>query len=120
MARHHLVLIITADAQRRDTWLTATRSAGHHALPAHTLERALYLLGKVRPRLVVTDAELADGRVLALLRHLRAVEPLAAIVIVVLGDVNAEEQEHIATDSLSHVRPVDALIERVLAEFIAA
>ena len=120
MARHHLVLIITSDAQRRDTWHTATRSAGHHALPAHTLAQAIFLLGKVRPTLVVTDAELADGRVLALLRHLRAVESLTAVVVVVFGDVTAEEHEHIAADTLSHVRHRDAPIERVLDEFITA
>ncbi len=120
MARHHLVLIITSDAQRRDTWHTATRSAGHHALPAHTLAHAIFLLGKVRPTLVVTDAELEDGRVLALLGHLRAVEPLAAVVVVVFGDVTVEEQEHIAADTLSHVRHVDAPLGQILDEFIAA
>jgi len=74
----------------------------------------------VRPSVVVTDAELADGRVLALLRHLRAGEPLAAVVVVVFGDVATEEQERIAVDSLSHVRSVDTPIGQVLDEFIAA
>jgi DNA-binding NtrC family response regulator len=120
MAWHHLVLIITSHAQRRDTWHTATRSAGHHALPAHTVDRALFLLSKVRPSMVVTDVELEDGRVLVLLRHLRAVEPLAPVVVVVLGDVTAEEQEYIAADTLTHVRPADAPIGRILDEFLAA
>lgn len=74
----------------------------------------------MRPSLVVTDAELEDGRVLALLRHLRAVEPLAAVVVVVLGETTPEEREHIAADDLSHVRPGDAPIGLVLQEFLAA
>ncbi len=116
----HLVLLLTSDTQRRAAWRTATRSAGHHALSAHTLERAIFLLSKVRPTLVVTDAELTDGRVLALLRHVRAVEPLSAVLIVVLGETTPEEQEHIVADNRSHVRPVDAPIGPVLDEFLAA
>jgi DNA-binding response OmpR family regulator len=116
----HLVLILTSNAQRRDIWQTATRSAGHHAPPAHTLERALFFLSKVRPRLVLTDAELADGRVLALLRHLREFAPYARVVVVVFGDVTAEEHEHIAADTLTHVRRVDAPIGQILDELIAA
>jgi len=119
MARHHLVLIITCDAQRRDTWHAATRSAGHHALPAHTLDRARFLLGKVCPSLVLMDAELGDGHVLALLRHIRAVEPLTRVVVVVFGDLAPEEHEHIAADDRSHARHKDTSIGQVLDEFLA-
>lgn len=117
MARH-LILIVSSDARRRDAWHSATRRAGHHVLPAHTLERALVLLSKVRPALVLADGALDDGRVLVLLRHVREVEPLARVVVVVLGDVTAEEREHIATDDLSHVRRTDARVEQVLDEFL--
>ncbi len=116
----HLVLILASDMHRRAAWHAATRNAGHHALSAHTVERAIFLLSKVRPTLVVTDAELTDGRVLALLRHARAVEPLSAMLIVVLGETTPEEREHITADDLSHVRPGDAPIGLVLQEFLAA
>lgn len=111
--------LLTMDTQRREAWQAVTRRAGHHALPAHTLARALVLLSKVRPSLVLADVVLDDGRVLAFLRHLRATEPLKRVVVVVLGDLSVEEQEHIAADARSYTRPRDAPIGSVLDEFLA-
>ncbi len=119
MARH-LILLLSSDAERRDAWQRTTREAGHHALTAHTLARALFLLAKIRPSLVLADGMLEDGPVIHLLRHVRAVGPLARVIIVVLGDVTTEEQEHIAADARSHVRPGDAPIGPIVDEFVAA
>lgn len=116
----HLILLLSSDAGRRDAWRTTTRDAGHHALTAHTVARAIFLLGKVRPSLVLADGTLEDGPVLHLLRHVRGVGALTRVVVVVLGDVTVEEQEHIVADPLSHVRPQDAPIGQVVDEFVAA
>src|SRR5438128_1388918 len=79
-----LVLVVCSD----DQWLQArhavVRRAGHRSLPAPTMARAVFLLGKVRPDLVLTDAELSDGRAHVLIRALRAVAALEQVPVVVL------------------------------------
>ncbi len=79
------VLLLTSDTQRRAAWHGATRDAGHLALPAPTLQRAVFLIHTVRPSLVLADVELEDGRILALLRHRRGTEPLARLSSSCLG-----------------------------------
>jgi DNA-binding response OmpR family regulator len=71
------------------------------------MSRALALLAKVRPSLVLTDAELADGRAHALIRAMRAVAALEEVRVVVLGVVTAEERHDLADDYYVHVRQVD-------------
>ncbi len=119
MARH-LVLLLSSDDQRREAWHGSLRGAGHHALHAQTLERALFLISKVRPSLILAEGSLEDGRVLTLLHELRGHEPLRQVIVVVLGDVTAEEQEHIASDARSHRRPVDAHVRKIVDEFLKA
>jgi DNA-binding response OmpR family regulator len=84
------------------------------------MARALFLLGKVRPDLVLVDAELADGRALALIRGMRVVAALEQVRVVVLGAVTGEEHRDLARDSLAHVREVadDGAIEVLLEEFL--
>lgn len=116
----HLVLLLSSDTQRREAWYSSTRGVGHHALHAHTLERALFLISKVRPSLVLADGELEDGRVMTLLRHVREIEPLARVVVVVLGEVTPEEHKHITADDLSHIWQRDAPVEQVIDGFLSA
>jgi DNA-binding response OmpR family regulator len=68
------------------------------------MARALFLLGKVRPDLVLVDAELADGRAPALIRAMRGLEVLEQVRVVVLGAVTAEEQRNLAHDCLVRVQ----------------
>jgi len=117
MARH-VVLLLSSDTQRRAAWYASTRDAGHYALHAPTLERALFLVSKVRPSLVLTEGALEDGRVLTLLHHLRSAPPLQRVVVIVLGDVSAEEQDHIASDAQSYLRPFDAHVGQIVDEFL--
>jgi DNA-binding response OmpR family regulator len=84
------------------------------------MARALFLLGKVRPDLVLVDAELADGRAPALIRAMRVVAALEQVRVVVLGAVTAEEHRDLARDSLVHVREVadDGAIGALLEAFL--
>lgn len=84
------------------------------------MARALFLLGKVRPDLVLTDAELVDGRAHVLIRAIRAVAALEQVRVVVLGAVTAEERRDLARDSLVRVREDadDGAVGALLEEFL--
>ena len=84
------------------------------------MARALSLLGKVRPDLVLADVELADGRAPALIRAMRAIAALEQVPVVMLGAVTMEEHRDLACDSLVHVREVadDGAIGALLEEFL--
>jgi DNA-binding response OmpR family regulator len=84
------------------------------------MARALFLLGKVRPDLVLADVELADGRAPALIRTMRAIAALEQVPVVMLGAVTAEEHRDLARDSLVHVREVADVgaIGALLEEFL--
>ena len=101
-----LVLVVCSDDQRLQARQAAVRRAGYRSLPASSMARALFLLGKVRPDLVLVDAQLADGRAPALIRAIRVVAALEQVRVVVLGAVTADEQRDLARDSLVHVREV--------------
>ena len=115
-----LVLVVCSDDQRLQARQAAVRRAGPKALPASSMARALFLLGKVRPDLVLVDAELADGRTPALIQAIRAVAALEQVRVVVLGAVTAEEQRDLARHSLVHVWEVadDGAIRALLEEFL--
>src|SRR5438067_2269619 len=99
-----LVLVVCSDDQWLQVWHAVVRRAGHRSLPAPTMARARFLLGKVRPDMVLADAELADGRAPALIRAIRAVAALEQVRVVILGAVTAEEHRDLARDSLVHMR----------------
>jgi DNA-binding response OmpR family regulator len=84
------------------------------------MARALFLLGKVRPDLVLADVELSDGRAPALIRAMRAMAALEQVQVVMLGAVTAEERRDLACDSLVHVREAadDGAIGALLEEFL--
>jgi PleD family two-component response regulator len=115
-----LVLVVCSDDQRLQARHAVVRRAGYRSLPASSMARALFLLGKVRPDLVLVDAELADGRAPALIRAMRGVAALEQVRVVVLGAVTAEEHRDLARDSLVHVREVadDGAIGALLEEFL--
>jgi PleD family two-component response regulator len=115
-----LVIVVCSDDQRLQARQAVVRSTGPKALPASSMARALFLLGKVRPDLVLVDAELADGRAPALIRAMRGLAALEQVRVVVLGAVMAEEHRDLARDSLVHVREVadDGAIGALLEEFL--
>ena len=97
MARH-LNLVVCSDEQRRGAWPAAVRRLGRRAVSAPTLDRALVVQNTVRPALVFTDADLADGRAVALIRALRAVSVLEQVCMVVFGLVTPDEGHDLAGD----------------------
>jgi hypothetical protein len=97
MARH-LSFVVCSDEQRHGAWRAAVRRLGRWAVPAPTLNRALVVRNTVRLALVVTDADLTDGRAVALIRVLRAVPALAEARVVVLGLVTPDEGHDLAGD----------------------
>src|SRR5437764_11773919 len=115
-----LVLIVCSDDQCLPARQAVVRRAGYKSLPASSMARALFLLGKVRPDLVLVDAELADGRAPAFIRAIRGVAALEPGRVVVLGAVTAEEQRDLARDALVHVRQVadDGAIGALLEELL--
>ena len=94
----HLILIVSADPGLRQARRQALRRAGYHVLPAAGLRHALMLVGKVRPSVVLADADVGDGRAIALLQALRAVEALRGVHVIVLGSVPRAEQAQLADD----------------------
>ena len=115
-----LVIVVCSDDQRLRARQAVVRSTGPKALPASSMARALFLLGKVRPDLVLVDAELVDGRAPALIRAMRGVAALEQVRVVVLGAVTAEEHRDLARDALVHVRQVadDGAIGALLEELL--
>jgi CheY-like chemotaxis protein len=120
MARH-LILVVCSDEQRRAAWHAAVRRLGRWVVPAPTLNRALAVRNTVRPALVFTDADLADGRAVALIQAMRAVPALEQVPVVVLGRVAPDEGHDLAGGPYVH-RPqvsdhdaIGGLLEQLLA-----
>jgi len=117
----HLILIVSADADRLQTRHAAMRRAGYHAMPTRTVAHALTLARKARPSAVLADVALADGRALALVQALRAVEALRHVQVIVLGVPTVDEADLVARDARTRVHPeadeagLVTLLETVLA-----
>ena len=90
MARHRS-FVVCSDEQGRGAGPAAVRRLGRWAVPAPPLNFALVVQNTVRPALVFTDADLADGRAVALIRALRAVPALEQVCTVVLGRVTPDQ-----------------------------
>jgi DNA-binding response OmpR family regulator len=102
----HVVLVVSSRPARLDVRQEVVRRAGHWPLPASSIRRALFLACKIRPSLVLVDADLVDGRAVALLAALRTVPALAAVCLIVLGELTPGEQDVVAHDLRARVRPV--------------
>jgi len=102
----HVVLVVSSRPARLDVRQEVVRHAGHWPLPASSIRRALFLACKVRPSLVLVDADLADGRAVALLVALRAVPALANVCTIVLGEVTPAEHDVVAHDPLARAHPI--------------
>jgi len=107
MARRvfHLVLLVSADTEKLRRRHSAVRTAGYYVLSTATADHALTLARKARPSVVLADADLSQGRALALLHALRDVEPLQRVHVIVLGAPTSEEYAHITRDPYARVHP---------------
>jgi len=111
----HLVLIVSADAERLRRRHRLVRAAGYHALPAPAVGHALALARKARPSVVLADANLHDERALALLLALRELEELRQVHVILFGVLTPEEHAHVARDLRARVHDDDDDDERLLA-----
>jgi len=102
----HVVLVVSSRPARLDVRQEVVRHAGYWPLPASSIRRALFLACKVRPSLVLVDADLADGRAVTLLAALRAVPALAAVCVIVLGELTPAEHDVVAHDPHAHAHPI--------------
>ncbi len=116
-----LILIVGPDPQRRAERHRRVHAAGHQALSAPTAVHALALAGKVRPSVVLAEADLGDeGRALALVRALHAWEALGGVSVVLIGVLTPEEHAVVAGDRRLRVHTgteeaLIALVDEVLA-----
>ena len=118
----HVVLVVSSRPARLDVRQEVVRRAGHWPLPASSIRRASFLACKVRPSLVLVDADLVDGRAVAFLAALRGVPALAAVCFIVLGELTPAEQDVVAHDLHARVRPVldSTSLRALLAEALGA
>ena len=107
MARRvfHLILLVSADAEKRRRRHSAIRTAGYYALSTDTADHALTLARKARPSVVLTDEDLPPRRALALLQALRGVELLQEVHVIILGMPAPEDHAHITRDPYARVHP---------------
>lgn len=105
MARH-VVLVVSSRPARLDVRREVVRAAGHWPLPAPTAARALALAAKVRPSLVLADADLSDGRAATLIESLRGIPALTGVRVIVLGEVAPAEHDAVARDPWTRVQPI--------------
>ncbi len=68
-----------------EVWQTAIQRVGYLSLPAPTASRALYLLHKIRPALILLDAEPNEIDLPALLRDVRAIPSAETTPVLLLG-----------------------------------
>ncbi len=102
MARH-LILLVSSDDTQLHARRHAIRRAGYWSLPAPSLDRAIFLVSKIRPALVLTDVEVEGGRAPSLLRAIRAAAALEHVRVVIIGPLTPDEQSEIEADPHAHV-----------------
>jgi DNA-binding response OmpR family regulator len=107
MARRvfHLILLVSADAEKLRRRHSAIRTAGYYALSTDTADHALTLARKARPSVVLADEDLPPRRALALLQALRGVELLQEVHVIILGMPAPDDHAHITRDPYARVHP---------------
>ena len=100
MARQ-VILVVDSHLPRLQARQALVRRAGFLPLPAPSVGRACALLRKVRPAMVLSEAQLDDGHSADLLQGLRAVASMEHVPMAVLGTLTPGE--HRALTGASHV-----------------
>ena len=80
------------------TWQTAIQQVGYLSLPADTADRALYLLHKIRPALILLDAEPNEIEPLVLLQDIRAIASAETTPVLMLGVPSPWDQAAMTRD----------------------
>jgi len=112
------ILIATSDEHRLDAWYGLLRHGGYWPLPAPTLTRARWWVDKIRPGVVLIDAQLVDGRGADLLQTMRTLPPLAAVPALVLGALTAQEHGRMAGDPSIVLWPREQIADDTLARLL--
>lgn len=114
-----VILLVCSDEHRLQARYTRICQAGHLCIRADGLSRAFAILRQVYPTLVLTDAQLVDGRAAVLVAAVRAVQALEQVPIIVGGALRAEERARMAADVALVVQPsmtaADAALDDLLA-----
>lgn len=110
-----VVLIASSHPRRLDAWQAAVRQAGYLPLAAADAARAFYLLNKIRPSLVLLDAEPDDMRVAEVLHDIRAIPSLEVTPVLIVGALPAEQQAQVARDAHAVTRPAGSDGESIVA-----
>lgn len=104
MARR-VVLLITGNHE--DAWQAVVRRAGYLPLPAPTISRALFLVNKVRPAVILFDAAGMGAEVLDAIRELRLAPTIDAVPVVIVGALTREQHAAAMREPQVLVRQVD-------------
>lgn len=97
-----VILAVSPDQNVLARQQALARRRGWWTLGAGSVQRALSLLCKVRPTVVLADAALQDGRVAELLGEMRAVPPLANVPVIVLGGLTPGDRRAVERDPYAH------------------
>lgn len=89
-------------------------------MPATTLDRAIFLVSKVRPAVILCDAQLVGVQALATLRDLRTIPAIEQAPIVIVGALPREQYDAAMREPHLLIRQVDgaAGILAVLEEVV--
>jgi DNA-binding response OmpR family regulator len=101
-----VVLLITAEHE--DAWQTVVRNAGYLPLLAPTVSRALFLLNKVRPAVILLDAQVVGPEPFNAIHELRLAPAAETVPLVVLGTLGREQQAAATHEPQVLVRQVDS------------
>lgn len=97
-----IILAVSPDQDVLAQRQALARRRGWWTLGAGSVQRALSLLRKVRPTVVLADATLPDGRIAELLGEMRAVPPLANVPVIVLGRLAPGDRRAVERDPYAH------------------
>lgn len=87
------MLIASSAPVRLEALRQSVRGAGFFPIATPTTRHALFLLTKVRPALILADAQLQDGDASAFLRELRRLPLIEEVPLIVLGTTRAAAPE---------------------------
>lgn len=102
---HDVILIVSADPRRRQECQDIAREMGQLALVAPTVDRAGECLSKIRPNLMLVDAQVGAERGLHLVDEMRSVPALAHVPVLVNGTLTPAEQRQLEGDPAMQAWP---------------
>lgn len=95
---HGVVLIVSADPRRLQECQDIVREMGQLALVAATVDRAGECLSKIRPNLLLVDAQVGADRGLRLVDEMRSIPALVHVPVIVNGALTPAEERQLERD----------------------